>query len=1004
MSEKTLSSLIQILALLSKIRSNTAYAVEKNMVISFLQKQYPLHVVEKYTHEFESVFSGYEFTLGDSEEDHRLALQMIDGITLKVFNTVSFKQRIYILVSLFEFSKYLKLYLDTELALASYFEQTKHISQNFKLSNELYHNCKNYALNDYHLMTQKANLILISGEKLSFVSRIKNLVVPRLEGLIYALKVDPEFFLLKYEGGAVLYLDNQIVKSDLIYFFTISSSLYNKDYQLLFFNDINRAYIDAAPWDKLIYTAKDIEFRYRNSENGIRPFSFTCESNEMIGIIGGSGAGKTTLLNLLTGSIPLKAGSIDVNGYELSSSFLSKGFIGYVPQDDLLIEELTVYQNLYYSAKLCKRWKTETILREKVLAVLEVLQLDEIKDLKVGSVLQKTISGGQRKRLNIALEIIREPILFFIDEPTSGLSSTDSYHIIHMLKQQALNQKLLFVNIHQPSNDIFYLFDKIIFLDKGGYPIYFGPPGGALEYFRNSIRKLETIQSGKYQTEQEEILSIIEETYVDEFGNVTTERLIKPVEWYQRFILSGKNEEISKRANIKLPKRESHVPQVISQYATYFKRNVLSKVADTQYKVMSLSITPTLAIILSFLCKQYVWDETRGNYYVFSQNDNIPGFYFMSVIVAMFVGLIVSAEEIFRDKKLFVRERFLNLNKCGYYASKLSFLFILSFIQTGVYVLLSSLILKLSCNITIFWLIMFLTAFLANTIGLMVSKWLKSLVAIYIAIPLLLVPQILLSGVVVNYDKLHPWVSSEKYVPLIGDVMPTRWAYEALIVNQFKYNEYQQQIFTYEQEESMLSYSAFVLLPEIKRMANAATRSAKIPHYLKLIKHELSAFPEYNKRLNGVSFVSREVSEKDIDAINTYIAWLQKQLLSTIQNVQLSKDKALKTYLEQNPGAGLRENNYNKSVADLALNRTGGASFKVLDNNIQRLYEPIYFVPKHRGGRSHFFAAEKNLANMHVNSIVFNFFVLTLMVVLAIILLIVEPSLDLKGWVNYSKK
>mgnify|MGYP001552146944 CR=1 FL=1 len=163
-------------------------------------------------------------------------------------------------------------------------------------------------------------------------------------------------------------------------------------------------------------------------------------------------------------------------------------------------------------------------------------KLYETKDLKVGSPLEKTISGGQRKRVNIALELIREPSILFVDEPTSGLSSRDSENIMDLLKELALRGKLIFVVIHQPSSDIFKMFDKLLILDVGGYPIYYGNPVEAVVYFREAT-KLVDKQTGSCSecgnVNAEQIFNIIETKIVDEYGRQTQQRKITPETWTQ---------------------------------------------------------------------------------------------------------------------------------------------------------------------------------------------------------------------------------------------------------------------------------------------------------------------------------------------------------------------------------------------------------------------------------------------------------------------------------------
>jgi ABC-type multidrug transport system ATPase subunit len=215
-----------------------------------------------------------------------------------------------------------------------------------------------------------------------------------------------------------------------------------------------------------------------------------------------------------------------------------EGIIGYIPKEDLLIEELTVFQNLYFNAKLCFKDFLNKQITDLVNRVLVDLDLYDIKDLKVGNPLKRFISGGQRKRLNIGLELIREPYILFIDEPTSGLSSTDSEMVMDLLRKQAQKDKLLIVNIHQPSSDIFKLFDKLLVLDKGGRVVYYGDPLDAVVYFKTSNQLInaedsECLTCGNVNPEQ--VLQILEAKRVNENGEFAKERIVTADEWYKLY-------------------------------------------------------------------------------------------------------------------------------------------------------------------------------------------------------------------------------------------------------------------------------------------------------------------------------------------------------------------------------------------------------------------------------------------------------------------------------------
>ena len=266
--------------------------------------------------------------------------------------------------------------------------------------------------------------------------------------------------------------------------------------QPLYFSNIIRNFLVSGEQETFRFSVNELEYVFSNGKKGLHSLSFSVESGTLAGVMGGSGAGKSTLLNILNGSNPPTSGTIQVNGADLfRKDGKHQGLVGNIPQDDLLIEELTVFQNLYYNTRLCYGDLGDIEIRKKVDDVLDSLGLNEIKDLRVGNVLNKTISGGQRKRLNIGLELVREPSILFVDEPTSGLSSRDAENVMDLLKQLALSGKLVFVVIHQPSSDIFRMFDQLLMLDTGGFPVYYGNPSDAMIYFKRQVHLTDAEQS-----------------------------------------------------------------------------------------------------------------------------------------------------------------------------------------------------------------------------------------------------------------------------------------------------------------------------------------------------------------------------------------------------------------------------------------------------------------------------------------------------------------------------
>ncbi len=476
-----------------------------------------------------------------------------------------------------------------------------------------------------------------------------------------------------------------------------------------------------------------------------------------------------------------------------------------------MIEELTVYQNLYYNAKLCLSKFPLTRIKKVVSKIMFDLDLWDIRNLKVGSPLDKVISGGQRKRINIALELIREPNILFVDEPTSGLSSVDSEIVLNLLKEQTYKGKLVVVNIHQPGSDLFKLFDKIIILDKGGYQIYYGNPNASIVYFKTLSKQAnpeedQCTKCGNINTDQ--VLQIVEAKIVNEHGKLTQTRKVSPEEWSDLFKINFSN--LTRNTAVqrkKLPENFYSIPGKLKQLRIFFTRDFLSKLANRQYVLIAFLGAPLLALILGYFTR-YV----KGNSYQFMENENLPAYLFMCVITSLFLGLIISSEEILKDRKILKRESFLNLSWFSYINSKVMMMFLISAIQTISFVLVGNSVLGIKGMTFHYWLVLFTTSCAANLIGLNISSAFNSVITIYILIPFIIIPQLLFSGVLVRYDRLHiSDRSSREYVPLIGEVMTARWSYEALAVEQFKNNRYEKRLFPYDVDISRNQWYASFL-------------------------------------------------------------------------------------------------------------------------------------------------------------------------------------------------
>ena len=681
-----------------------------------------------------------------------------------------------------------------------------------------------------------------------------------LTGLIAILRLqDAETYFIKYLGISTIYLNSILLKSRKVDIFPTGSTIRGDKIETIYYSDIIGKFLTGESQVKITFSADHIFYHFKSGKAGLQNVNVAEQGGKLIGLMGASGSGKSTLLNVLNGSERPSSGRVIINGFDVHENPRQvEGVIGYIPQDDLLIEDLSVFDNLFYAAKLCFGNKSNEEIVKLVVHVLHNLGLSEIRELKVGSPLEKTISGGQRKRLNIGLELLREPSVLFVDEPTSGLSSRDSENIMDLLKELSLRGKMVFVVIHQPSSDIFKMFDTLIILDSGGFQIYYGNPVDAVLYFRDIINAANKNQGacpecGNINPEQ--IFNIIETKVVNEYGRLTNTRKISPGQWYQYFKQKIKIPKVTHVAE-SIPVSQK-IPNGINQLKVFITRDVLSKLANKQYLTINLLEAPLLAFFIGFMVKYY--NVLDGTPYTFYDNENIPVYFFMSVVVALFFGLTVSAEEIFRDRKILKREQFLHLSRGSYLLSKVTIMFTISAIQTILFILVGNLILEIPLTELRYWFILFSSACFANMLGLNISSAFNSAVTIYILIPLLIIPQLLLSGVVISFDKFNPSVGKPIGIPWIGEVMASRWAYEAYMVTQFKDNPFEKQFYELDQTIANADYKRNYYINNLEsKLAYCLNNSSqwrnpnneKMVYSLNLlrneIRHELQIIGEEN--------------------------------------------------------------------------------------------------------------------------------------------------------------
>lgn len=988
MNESILKALMRLFAIVAYVDKEGHSDNERSIVMDYLDFQYSHEVAQKYLEYFDEQVKIFhpELTHLDQEEARKIQIENEKNI-LSLLNQINEEldqeQRLVVIIYLLDF-------INRDVTTKNEIKFVTSIA-NQLIKDEEYEDLKSFTFGDLDDVVNKEWLLFIDADESAPYPESKLMPNEKMEGRIVVLHIpSSNTYVFRYYGKLNLFLNGHNIKPNRSYIWSPGSVIKNPKIGSLYYSRMSGKFIQAGLESKFVFEADNIEFYYRNSNNGLKRFNLTEESGRLIGIIGGSGSGKSTLINVLNGNIKPKSGTIEINGYDIHKyKDELKGVIGYVPQDDLLIKELTVFQNLYYNAKLCFNNYSEERIKQIVELALVDFDLVEARDLNVGDAFTTILSGGQRKRLNIALELIREPSILFVDEPTSGLSSADSEKVIVLLKRQALKGKLVITNIHQPSSDVFKMLDKLLVMDQGGRVIYYGNPISAITYFKRAARyadaeESECLSCGNINAEQ--ILRIVEARVVDVKGKLTRKRKTSPEEWYQRYLreIDVKVQKTQREHDDSVPKSNFGIPNHFKQFKIFLSRDIMAKFHNKQYLFINTLEAPLLAFILAFFTKNFTYIEGVPQY-IFGENPNIPAFLFMAVIVSLFLGLIISAEEIFKDRKILKREKFLSLSRSSYLFSKITILFTISALQSLIFVLIANTMLEIRGMLLPYWLVLFTASCWANLVGLIISSGLNSVVTIYILVPIILVPELLFSGVVVDFNKMHNKIASEKYVPVIGDIMTSRWAYEALMVTQFKENRFEKHFYKSEKKIKTAVYYRSYSIPELRNIAYSCRNlqqrqdSVKLSEKLGIMRKELEEIGlvlDWNVSHIADSLYPSFYNNGIFDNFDTFLTRAEQKFISMYNSAVKDRDNTYKTLSKQLGGNDqfqlYKQKYYNKQLAFVITNEKELNEFVIQNGELVRVRDAVFRAPESNNGRAHFYAPVKRVSSLSVNTLYFN--------------------------------
>ena len=483
----------------------------------------------------------------------------------------------------------------------------------------------------------------------------------------------------------------------------------------------------------------------------LHDISFSVQPCEFVAIVGTSGAGKSTLIKSLSGVNPPDGGNVFINGADFYGNIDSFRFqLGYVPQDDIVHNQLTVYKALYYAASL--RLSQDTSEKEINLLIEKVLKELEMEERKFVQI--NKLSGGQRKRVSIGVELLTRPNLFFLDEPTSGLDPATEKKMMALLRKLADQGRTVLLVTHVTKNVTFC--DKVLFLAKGGYLVFFGSPAEALDYFEvNDFTEIyNKIESSKTPFQ-----------WVENFRNSPYYRKyvfckLKDVELF-------KNKRISPAVKDEDYRGASFVRQFFILSSRYFE--IMQK--DLRNLAIVLLQAPIIAFLLAMVFERNIFDTDPK---VGDGNAALIILFFL-VCVSIWFGTSNAAREIIKEKAIYERERMINLQILPYILSKFIILSIICGIQCAILLGIVALGVEFPDNggylfYVDFYCCLFLTALSGVGMGLLVSSIVSTVDKATSIVPILLIPQLIFSGAII------PFKDMDAFSKFISNFAVSKWS------------------------------------------------------------------------------------------------------------------------------------------------------------------------------------------------------------------------------------
>lgn len=999
---------MELTALFARVNKTRFIDNAHSLIKTYLEQTASIKNSRLHIRKFYEYFEVYSSSGQNIENEEYSLKPKINEIVKKINSELNEEERMVFFLSFLELIKLDKKIESEELHFAELLSIEMHISRNDYKNSLVFILCDDSEIN----LEDNQDFLLISSKKNDGFDELEGswieqnrphekekklfLIKENLEGNILILRLQGTNYLVgRYFGDQGITLNNKRYLPGKFFLIGQFDQLKTGNDIRLTYQEIIAGFKIILPHTALRFVGEKVSTRAKGKIIRISPFNFCEEPGNMVVILCNNSTESKNISLLLAGQVPLSTGKIMLNGYNIHSDrYRVHKMIGLVPKENIFDENISIYENFSFSARLSFPGYSAAKISQLANQTISNLGLREICHIPI-----KKIKSGMTYEylcilVNTGVEIIRDPFVLILDLPLEKLNSTNAEEFCQIIKSESIKGKLVFVTSTNPGSCIFKKTDRMWIFDNGGYMIYRGLASNALQYFRNSGNNLVSENEmcpvcGNINADQ--LYQVIHSKVIDDQGKTTHFRKKTPEEWYKLYQIKIESTEQNIESRKVIPTYSSSIPNVNLQFLAYLNKHFRSFFSNPLRSLMIL----TGGLLLTFLISGLLRYDWSGSF-LFSRHEYLPLLFFLNTIICFITGSAIGVQFTLDDKLHIAYDHFKNYSFFSYLNVKYLLLFALAVVFSFLFTWITDYVSGISGLFIYNWLIYFSTFFIGGSIGIFfgyISRHLRNAISVTL---ILLILNILFSGYILPFNSLPKQLSSQKYVPAFAEIIPGRWAYEALVVQQVKDNSFQKRFFKAEQTISDLTFKTSVVIPrlqeEIFNYHNDESKPLKLGLFYKELTEINTRYPdifqfEFLQELN-----KPEISSEVFMELEDYMRYIQFQLYEKLQE-KLSERNELRQSIKDSLGTdnynSFMNNNFNTPLLLFVSAKKPGKNFVEYQEEIVQTDDLIYKLPDNNFGRAHFFAPQKLMNGYYYDTTYFNLFVLWLEIFVIYILTLI---------------